>query len=142
MAHSLVMGVKFCLEQQISLRAIGIYAAFAHVRTCTIRGERLFPRKCSRFLGANRFTRRCGNCRLHAIWLNQLRVKWAYQKELSSTVVFPRAVDIVQSSKRSAGCGMRRNVHLQIGTDAIPCPCFAIAASRACKTHKEGQRAP
>ena len=22
-----------------------------------------------------------------------------------------------------------------------PCPCFAIAASRACKTHKEGQRA-
>src|ERR1700738_4475214 len=35
--------------------------------------------------GVDRFTRRGGTCRLHAIFMNQLCIIWGYQEELSST---------------------------------------------------------
>jgi hypothetical protein len=54
--------------------------------TCTIRSEKISSRKRSRFGGVDRFTRRGGTCRLHAIFVNQLCIIWGYQEELSSTV--------------------------------------------------------
>jgi hypothetical protein len=48
---------------------------------------RKFPQieKALTISGVDRFTRRGGTCRLHAIFMNQLCIIWGYQKELSST---------------------------------------------------------
>ena len=43
------------------------------------------PEKALAISGADRFTRRGGTCRLHAIFMNRSRIIWGYQEELSST---------------------------------------------------------
>ena len=58
--------------------------------------------------GADRFTRRGGTCRLHAIFMNQLCIIWGYQEELSSTAACPRAEDIC-SINSSASHFRRQN---------------------------------
>ena len=52
--------------------------------TCTICGGKLFLRKAFTISGADRFSRRGGTCRLHAIFMNQSAMIWGYQDELSS----------------------------------------------------------
>ena len=52
---------------------------------------KVVPEKALAISGADRFTRRGGTCRLHAIFLNQLCIIWGYQEELSSTAARPRA---------------------------------------------------
>src|SRR5947209_7169136 len=53
--------------------------------TCAIRSEKISSRKALTISGVDRFTRRGGTCRLHAIFMNQLCIIWGYQEELSST---------------------------------------------------------
>lgn len=43
-----------------------------------------FPEKALTMSGADRFSRRGGTCRLHAILMNQLCINWGYWEELSS----------------------------------------------------------
>jgi hypothetical protein len=55
---------------------------------------RTVPEKVLTISGADRFSRRGGTCRLHAIFMNQLSIIWGYQEELSSTAAGPRAEGI------------------------------------------------
>ena len=55
---------------------------------CTIRSAENVSEEALMIAGANRFSRRGGTCRLHAIFMNQLRINWGYQEKLSSTPVF------------------------------------------------------
>src|ERR1700738_4253579 len=53
--------------------------------TCTICSEKNFLEKALTISGVDRFTRRGGTCRLHAIFMNQLCIIWGNFEELSST---------------------------------------------------------
>ena len=46
---------------------------------------RTVPEKALTISGTDRFSRRGGTCRLHAIFMNQFSVIWGYLDELSST---------------------------------------------------------
>ena len=58
------------------------------------RSGKSVPEKALTIAGADRFNRRGGTCRLHAIFMNQLCIIWGYQEELSSTAARPRAEGI------------------------------------------------
>ena len=80
--------------------------------TCTFRSEKISSKTLT-ISGVDRFTRRGGTCRLHAIFMNQLRIIWGYQEELSSTAGHgeknsPRAyvVRSIQSSVHLAGSAL------------------------------------
>ena len=60
------------------------------------------PEKALTISGADRFSRRGGTCRLHAIFMNQLSINWGFQDELSSPAVCPRAEGIIQSTIQAA----------------------------------------
>src|ERR1700738_4363045 len=79
--------------------------------TCTICSEKNFLEKALTISGVDRFTRRGGTCRLHAMFMNQLCVIWGYQEELSSTAGraetnSPRAY-VVRSTSVSGPSGGR-----------------------------------
>jgi hypothetical protein len=68
----------------MGIRASGIYATLVRVRPALF-AVRNFLEKALTISRVDRFTRRGGNCRLHAIFMNQLCIIWGYQEELSST---------------------------------------------------------
>ena len=53
--------------------------------TCIIRSGENVPLKALTIAAVDRFIHRGGACRLHAIFMNQLRMIWGYQEKLSST---------------------------------------------------------
>ena len=65
-----------------------MYAALAVSDLCYSQWKTV-PEKALAISGADRFPRRGGTCRLHAIFMNQLSVIWGCQEELSSTTGRP-----------------------------------------------------
>jgi hypothetical protein len=66
-------------------------AALARVRPALFRSGENAREKAFTISGADRFIRRGGTCRLHAIFMNRLLIMWGYQEELSSTAACSRA---------------------------------------------------
>src|SRR3974390_643845 len=85
MAHSLVMAGEICPVRQDGVRSERDLRRPRSCATRTIRGEKISFERVLTISGVDRFTRRGGTCRLHAIFMNQLCILWGYQKELSST---------------------------------------------------------
>src|ERR1700737_3752528 len=84
--------------------------------TCTICSEENSLEKALTISGVDRFTRRGGTCRLHAIVMNQLCIIWGYQEELSSTAGHgennsPRAY-VVRSTSGCMSLPLKRRLTL------------------------------
>ena len=64
---------------------------------CFSKGEAV-PEKALTMSGADRFSRRGGTCRLHAILVNQLCITWGYREKLS------RRQSVILPSVLTSGC--------------------------------------
>jgi hypothetical protein len=94
MAHSLVMAGEICSVRQHGNQSERNLRRPCSCLTLHYSQRKIVPEKALTISGADRFTRRGGTCRLHAIFMNQLSVIWGYQEELSSTAACPRAEGI------------------------------------------------
>src|SRR5580693_3225533 len=70
--HSLVMAGEICPVRQDGKQGERNLRRPCSYPTCAIRSGKLFLTKALAISGADRFPRRGGTCRLHAIFMNQL----------------------------------------------------------------------
>ena len=74
------MAGEICPVRQDGNQTSGIYAAIARVRPALFAAGKTVPEKALTISGADRFTRRGGTCRLHAIFMNQLCMNWGIRR--------------------------------------------------------------
>jgi hypothetical protein len=85
MAHSLVMAGEICSVRQHGNQSERNLRRPCSCLTPHYSQRKTVPEKALTISGADRFTRRGGTCRLHAIFMNQLCIIWGEREELSST---------------------------------------------------------
>jgi hypothetical protein len=91
MAHSLALAGEIYSLRQDGSQSEQNSRRPCSCPTCAIRSGENAPKKALTISGADRFSRRGGACRLHAIFMNRLLTMWGYQEELSSTAACSRA---------------------------------------------------
>ena len=101
--------MRFAPCGRSGIRASGIYAPLL-VSDPHSSQRKTVPEEVLTISGADRFTRRGGTCRLHAIFMNQLCNIWGEQDELSSTAACPRAEGIysINDQARMRGIAVLR----------------------------------
>ena len=87
MAYSLVAAGEVCLRGALRTKnwSERDLRRSCSLPTCIIRSGENVPLKALTIAAVDRFIHRGGACRLHAIFMNQLRMIWGYQEKLSST---------------------------------------------------------